>query len=534
MADWRYNLTGIFAGEDISQAQATRAFVRDAQKEFKKGESDKDPVVIGLSHSLANNNNSIAYLMFDTFDVVHSFNGAQVSYYQLFNEDDSFNKAVTNQFSEIRSNPLNIYEVDQDELKKFTEDYYAEKGANIHQHTSINDVLYAASSARGFAEIGEINYYHTNPDFPGLRETFEKIPDDVIKNLQKIVIDYAVLSEDNDDLTHIVKEMSGIDLDISTFLADGSGLEKAVIYFSPYLDPMIKDMNEKLPDFMLQIQSITQNSDLIFGELENKGYINLEQKEELVTTFNSLNGHLEEIERLLQREEKNRDSIFRNYALIGSGNDLRKNLNDLIAAIESDLATLTKDDYMDILHDIFESHSISELLPALAQANKGKTYIGQDMVYISSKSGKEVLVNISAAMRLYADGKILIEDKQAEIHSFQASIDEHIYHTYETSQRFISWKINDMEQNTFIYRPDFVFHYNPNTEQLMRISIHESLPALKGVDFTPELEALSESVDQGNGYIESYRKAVEEMFDEEEGISTRFDLIGGLSLATYD
>jgi hypothetical protein len=73
-----------------------------------------------------------------------------------------------------------------------------------------------------------------------------------------------------------------------------------------------------------------------------------------------------------------------------------------------------------------------------------------------------------------------------------------------------------------------LFYYNPNLEKLTRISIHESLPALKGVDFTPQLEALYESVEQGNSYIESYRKAVEDMFDEEEGISTRFDLIGGM------
>ncbi|WP_078579009.1 DUF6792 domain-containing protein [Salipaludibacillus agaradhaerens] len=81
--DWEYNAIGLFGGTTIKQAEATAHFESEARRRFGI-ENDQDVLSIGLSHSLANNNNSIAHLTFGTFDVVHSFNGAQVSAYQMY------------------------------------------------------------------------------------------------------------------------------------------------------------------------------------------------------------------------------------------------------------------------------------------------------------------------------------------------------------------------------------------------------------------------------------------------------------------
>lgn len=83
-ADWEYNIQGLFAGMDYSQAWATNLFTQDALKAFgfKQVESNQEYEipVIGLSHSLAHNNNATAHLVYDTFTKVYSVNGAQTNF----------------------------------------------------------------------------------------------------------------------------------------------------------------------------------------------------------------------------------------------------------------------------------------------------------------------------------------------------------------------------------------------------------------------------------------------------------------------
>ncbi|GGK09524.1 hypothetical protein GCM10007063_35000 [Lentibacillus kapialis] len=80
--DWEYNIKAMLAGQDIGQAEATDKFVSEAKKRFGAGDSTS---MIGLSHSLAHNNNTTAHLLYDTFDQVYSVNGAQTNFYQIYN-----------------------------------------------------------------------------------------------------------------------------------------------------------------------------------------------------------------------------------------------------------------------------------------------------------------------------------------------------------------------------------------------------------------------------------------------------------------
>ncbi|MYL57732.1 hypothetical protein GLW20_09460, partial [Virgibacillus halodenitrificans] len=169
--DWEYNLKSMFAGLDTSQAIATKNFTEEARKHFgiDNTNNNASTSVIGLSHSLAHNNNTTAHLIYDTFDQIYSVNGAQTNFYQIYNEDKKFNKAVRENFSIPLSDFDAIYNLDPKQLETFAKEYYKDKATNVHQLISKDDPLYAVSGARGFFTIGDVKYVDTNPDLPGLR-----------------------------------------------------------------------------------------------------------------------------------------------------------------------------------------------------------------------------------------------------------------------------------------------------------------------------------------------------------------------------
>lgn len=62
LVDWDYNLKSMFAGIDYSQASDTNKFTVEAMDEFGINPESNSIPIIGLSHSLAHNNNTTAYL----------------------------------------------------------------------------------------------------------------------------------------------------------------------------------------------------------------------------------------------------------------------------------------------------------------------------------------------------------------------------------------------------------------------------------------------------------------------------------------
>jgi len=93
--DWEYNFKAMLAGKDYSQAEETNIFINEVKAEF---EIKNSTPIIGLSHSLAHNNNTTAHLLYDTFDEVYSVNGAQTNYYQLYYSSDEFQEEVQDKF----------------------------------------------------------------------------------------------------------------------------------------------------------------------------------------------------------------------------------------------------------------------------------------------------------------------------------------------------------------------------------------------------------------------------------------------------
>src|SRR5699024_9461131 len=142
----------------------------------------------------AHNNNAKAHLLYDTFDDVYSVNGAQTNFYQIYKNNRDFEQAVSNEFSLSLKDDVDA--IDPDKLKAVAQDSYKDKGENIHQLISVDDPLYAVSGVRGFFTLGDVEMYDTNPDYPGLRSIMDDIPDDTVKDLQEMAIQYATATKD--------------------------------------------------------------------------------------------------------------------------------------------------------------------------------------------------------------------------------------------------------------------------------------------------------------------------------------------------
>ncbi|MYL44244.1 hypothetical protein GLV94_01165 [Virgibacillus halodenitrificans] len=522
-ADWEYNLKAMFAGKDFTQAKSANKFTEEVIKEI---DNNGELTVTGLSHSLAHNNNTTAHLIYDTFDEIYSVNGAQTNYYQLFNADRDFRREIMNNFNLSRANPDAIYNLDPKQLETFAKEYYKDKATNVHQLISKDDPLYAVSGARGFFTIGDVKYVDTNPDLPGLRNFMDEIPDEVIKDFQELAIDYTVASKKG-GTNAAIQEIIGVNMDLVNEIDDiGSAVK---VYFTKQgeIDAMVHGLNDKLPGVLSRIKTVTGNADVIFGRLVNAGYITEEQKNTLVTELTAIEVELDGIQETVSRLTSIRD-MGDFYAQLGGDAaaiiKMKRHYNSIMESFEE----LNNEDLLAAMEAIGQSHSISEMLEGLS--DKKKSYIGTDMVYTTGSGGKEIRVNISASLRMYTDGKSLLEEKKDEIGKLDLAWNTEILQCFEDEKRKVVHKISEIEGSPGSYRSLLRKHvYFSRLDKTVRgIQVHDVFYPLTNVDLDTEITSLRESVEEGFTYIENYRKAIEALFDKDDHIATLFDLAGRL------
>ncbi|APC47558.1 hypothetical protein BME96_04965 [Virgibacillus halodenitrificans] len=522
-ADWEYNLKAMFAGKDFTQAKSANKFTEEVIKEI---DNNGELTVTGLSHSLAHNNNTTAHLIYDTFDEIYSVNGAQTNYYQLFNADRDFRREIMNNFNLSRTNPDAIYNLDPKQLETFAKEYYKDKATNVHQLISKDDPLYAVSGARGFFTIGDVKYVDTNPDLPGLRNLMDEIPDEVIKDFQELAIDYTVASKKG-GTNAAIQEILGVNMDLVNEIDDiGSAVK---VYFTKQgeIDAMVHGLNDKLPGVLSRIKTVTENADVIFGRLVNAGYITEEQKNTLVTELTAIEVELDGIQETVSRLTSIRD-MGDFYAQLGGDAaaiiKMKRHYNSIMESFEE----LNNEDLLAAMEAIGQSHSISEMLEGLS--DKKKSYIGTDMVYTTDSGGKEIRVNISASLRMYTDGKSLLEEKKDEIGKLDLAWNTEILQCFEDEKRKVVHKISEIEGSPGSYRSLLRKHvYFSRLDKTVRgIQVHDVFYPLTNADLDTEITSLRESVEEGFTYIENYRKAIEALFDKDDHIATLFDLAGRL------
>lgn len=526
LKDWDYNFKSMFAGIDYSQALDTHKFTEEVINEFGIDQENKPIPIIGLSHSLAHNNNTTAYLSYETFDKIYSVNGAQTNYYQLYRADNDFMINVNEHFSLSKTNPDAIYNLDPSQLEAFAKDYYKDKADNIHQIISLDDPLYAVSGARGFFMLGEVEYLDTNPDYPGLRSIMDDIPDHIVQDFQELAIQYTLASREG-GLNGAIYDILGVDMSLLEDIDGAGSVAKLYVTKQDELDTMIRNLNDNVPALLANIQTITSNADVIFGRFEEAGYITGKQRELLVTEITKIENELIGIQQAIASNVSVRDrGDF--FAQIGGDIGAFLKIKGHLDVIQESLGTLNQEDLLEILNEIGESHSIQELLESLSGGKK--SYLGPDMVLTASIGNKEIRVNLSAALQLYQQGTGILEEKEAEIARFSKAIEMEIIAGYKDERRKVLQKINEMEGSPQSYHYLLAKHgqYPTFTKKVTSIRVHEVFYPLEQADLGQEIHILRESVEEARLQIEGYRKAIESLFEEDERISKQFDLIRGV------
>ncbi|MED4905420.1 DUF6792 domain-containing protein [Parageobacillus thermoglucosidasius] len=157
--DWTYNVFGIFVGQNRSQYDAALRFNQIVTQKIneKIGRSDNKIKLkkIGLGHSLGGNLNETIQLTEKRYEKVYVINDAPPSFYQLATIDEYFWGQLVKKFNLNFDHYEEIYSIPPSKLKSFAEEYYKKQidERSIYHLTAEEDLLYAVSGVRGFAEL---------------------------------------------------------------------------------------------------------------------------------------------------------------------------------------------------------------------------------------------------------------------------------------------------------------------------------------------------------------------------------------------
>ncbi|MBN8435082.1 hypothetical protein JF536_13375 [Priestia flexa] len=543
--DWLYNIRAMQAGKDVNQAENTNIFTKEVINEFKEAShSNEVPKVIGLSHSLAHNNNATSMLLHNNFDEIYSVNGAQTNYYQLYISDSRFALKVNAEFNITGASSEEVYSIPPNELKTFAEAYYKEKGTVIHQVISSDDPLNALANIRGFFTLGDVTMIDTNPDKPGLKAIIDKIPDSEVKSLQDFALVYAEGFQ-NGGNNQGIEDLTGVNMDVvDKIMNDGVGAAVGT-YFSKDLDDMISDVNKKVPPLLEKVTNITSNADVIFGELKNAGYITNAQKQVAVEELANIEKSLKIIEEKINSIDENRKmseemmkgtkySPYAGQAAMASGFNVMAGDVDAAIAIYHEVQNMQAsakrlhEELGSVMEEIIASHGIVEMLNALG-ASKNQGYLGNDLVLMTG-GNQEIKVNISAAVRMYQEGQQELQKKKTYITKIAERFQEHIIDDYENQKQKVLSNIRNIETNPcgqlpLLRKHVFLPYFSP--VQIDKVEVTEQFNGLSGMDISHLMEGLTKSLTDNEDFLESTKSNIEQLFSKDRDLSILFNYVPG-------
>ncbi|MBN8208899.1 hypothetical protein JI666_09095 [Bacillus sp. NTK071] len=528
--DWEYNFTGIFAGKSITQATTTAYFLEEVKKKFSL---ENPPTVVGLSHSLAHNNNSLAQLIYGGFDEVYSVNGAPPSFYQLYFGDSKFKTAVDIEFEIGLSNPNGVYSLPPDKVKEFAKDYYIEKGENIHSDISFDDPLFGASGIRGFIQVGTTDFIDTNPEYGGIRELLKDVPDDVFESFQELAIVYAeTFNKSGRDKA--IEELTGIH---AKYLNNGKIDKKALLDITEigtFFD-MLKDVDRKIDPLLERVKIVTTHSKSIGDSLLKANYITPAKRDLLISELDNLQSSLENVRGIytdLMHKSPEYNAIVPAYGAAGfyigeTLDDVFNLVTEVNAIIDS--ANKLGEEFGDLGDTIVESHGIAEMLKALSSDNRSYVTNGHsiELVLAGNSNGQAIKVNISAALKIYEQGQSLVEEKTHLLNRLDEAIEEEIFEAYRierlrTLQRISQIETNPQGEMTMLHEKVYAPR---NSAKIISIEVHESTPPLQKVDFTETYFYLHQHIQDTHDFLHRFRKSIEDFFDKDEKIATMFKTV---------
>src|SRR5699024_10634114 len=175
-----------------------------------------------------------------------------------------------------------------------------------------------------------------------------------------------------------------------------------------------------------------------------------------------------------------------------------------------------------VLDMIRSDHQIQTDLNTLSSDSNRSYDKNGDMILTGSG---DIKVNMSAAMRMYEEDQSLLEDKEEEIKKLEAAEEREIKDYYQRKKREVQRKIDNIEAEPKEYSYLLKNHLTNQgmNKEIKDIHVNEEFESLKHADMEDYIDKLNNSVETGNDYIESYRKSVEDLFDEEENVAAMFD-----------
>ena len=536
MRDWEYNLEAMVAGISSEQAESTYKFINNAVEEFQIDEVKNPAEVIGLSHSLAHNNNTTTQLVYGVFDKIYSVNGALTNYYQLYRFHNEFRIAVNQNFSLSRRDEFAIYQIDPEKLKEFTIDYYDKTGRtkNIHQLISLDDPLYGASGVRGFFTVGEVEHIDTNSTTKGIRTIMDQLPDEEVIHLQKLAIAYTIASDEGFEKG--IQELTGFNLPLFEGVESVKDfVTKVYIGKHGEFQTMLTDMNAKAPGLLETVSKVTSNGDEIFTAFHEAGYLTKKQVASIVKELAFIEKKLVEVVEILNTNQGIREVENTNYYpganpfLSGIGADLGMfwRLYTLLEPLQESYERL-QTELGPLLESLGDSHSIEEMLNALG-IEGGRAYMDGDLIMIAGGGGAEFIkVNISAAVRVYQLGHLLLEEKAEEVDRLILALDHELVDGFTWEKMKVMLRIQEIESNPSSYAAYANACLAPGySARIVRADVHENLPPLRDVDFDYVNSLFRKEITKSQKFLLESRTAIENLFKEDEFISALFDYIPG-------
>lgn len=530
--DWLYNVEALVAGRSFVQVEEADNFMDEAldhfQYEFDADKGNYNIPIVGLGHSQAHNTNATAYLVHEKFTSVYGVNSAQLNYFQLFRADPEFEKYLEEKYPILKKDRNKIIDLNTEELKQHAMDFYADKADNIVQERSIQDPLYAVSSYPGFFPLGEENEYTTDSSVPGLRESFDKIDGDYLKQLQGIAIVYA-LSEKGENNLQVVDDL--LDIDVQFLI----NFEKyQYVTQNKKLSETIVNLDENLPKVSDMVYKITNNNDSILTELEQVGYITSAQKNELMSMFSNVEKHLIAIEEEIANMSWTRDIHVTNKKVIEfivdvpSFNKIQKEYEEMMKELE----VLKGDSYQKIADKIIRSHGIAELLDSMAADDQ--KYVDNELYIKNTKGSTDIWISLSVTGRICGLGKLKLLAKKEKIEDFKKQLESKVYEVFEEQRTRANTAVDYIEANPNLDREFLYPHgFSPSFNRtITRIDVHENIPRFKdtSLDMTEHINKLNTSVEKGHLLIQQYRETVESLFVEEDNIAEQIDFMEGVYL----
>ncbi|MBP3038227.1 hypothetical protein J9303_01755 [Bacillaceae bacterium Marseille-Q3522] len=190
--DWLYNGFGIFTGsirdqynnaedfDEIVTQLINKKMSKDIERKLERGEKVR-PVKLqkyAIGHSLGGNHAQLLEIMTQSFEDVYVINDAAPTSYQLALIDPDFRLSISDEFNIDPENNTILYSLPPAELKAFAEEYYKDRGKDIHHLTVEEDMLFGVFNLRGFLELGDRKIINMDPKYEGIGEIIGELSDE--------------------------------------------------------------------------------------------------------------------------------------------------------------------------------------------------------------------------------------------------------------------------------------------------------------------------------------------------------------------